>query len=87
MIPPKYNFYVGKSVYTVIYSNKTIDSTGKYISNSSMCASSSISLYSSHAVFINVNPAGSVSTEAYRIYIHCYNGSTYLGKVYTAEVK
>ena len=84
MIPPKYNFYVGKSVYTAIYSNKTIDSTGEYISNSSRCASSSISLYSLHTVFINVNPAGSVSTEAYRIYIHCYNGSTYLGKVYTA---
>lgn len=82
MVPPKYNFYIGKSVYTSFYDNRAINDNGEYVSNSSMCSSYYIDIYSSHAVFINVNPAGGTSAEVYRMYIHCYNNNVYLGKVY-----
>lgn len=84
MIPPKYNFYIGRGIQSGFYENKTINSAGKYISNPDMCASFNIGGVHSRVIFINVNSAGNISAEANRIYVHCYNSNGYLGKVYTA---
>lgn len=83
MVPPKYNFYIGKSIKPGFYDNMTIDDAGEYIAASGMYASYGESIKDLRSMFININPAGDISIEEYRIYVHCYSGSTHIGKLYT----
>lgn len=83
MIPPKYNFYVGRNVYAIFYDGETIDDNGEYTDNSSACASNKVKI-GTKSLFLDVNPVGPISAETNRIYVHCYNDDVYLGKVYTA---
>lgn len=83
MIPPKYKYYVGKAVLFGMRENTNIDnSNGQEISSAGYCASYSIYV-NSLTIYINTHPIDFSNIDTNRIYIHCYNGSMYLGYTYT----
>lgn len=84
MIPPKYKFYVGKYLHSgSILENKSINlATGEETESVGYCASNNIYL-SSQTIYIDALSAGSTSFDTYRIYVSCYDGTTYLGYLYT----
>ena len=54
MIPPKYNFYIGKlNAGVVLYQGNTIDNNGEFVENSNAYASNTMHVNDAEAVFIN----------------------------------
>lgn len=83
MIPPKYNFYIGRLTSSYgLTDNKSINATtGQEINLSGQCVSFNIYVNNSSTIYINANRTTGLSQ---RVRIYCYDGSgVYLGMIYT----
>ena len=77
MVPPKYNFYVGKlNTDVVLYQGNTIDDNGKFVGNSNAYASNTMYVNDTEAVFVNFK-----SLQGYNTIFFYDSNKTLLSKV------
>lgn len=93
MIPPKYKFYIGKSVNFDIVDNTSISPiTGQFISAINAVSSNHIAV-NTNTVYINYSPSRDIFDDTNNIYaeglnIHMYDSSSaYLGNIAIDKAK